>query len=559
MSALLWLLPGLPLGVGGLLVLAGRRADRVAWPVALLAGSVTVVLAVAVPYGRPTVSAAWLSGLPAGLAVDGLSAVLVVTVAAVALAVICYSGGDIGRDDARARFFGAPVLRPGRRGVRRVGCPAPFRAEVTSLLSLIVFLTLLAALGLYLTPRRAERFARIAGVVVTGVVLLLVVILCWRYDTPPPGQYAFEERLRWIPTLGVSYHLGVDGLSLPLVAMTAGLFFACALYSWRENRQVRAYTALFLFLEAVSLGVFLALDLVLFFVFWDLSIVGMYFVIALWGHGDRRRSALKFFLYTFLGSLALLLGIIGLYVFADPATFDMVELTAKMPLAAAGSAGTLVMLGLLVGFGVKTPVVPVHTWLPPAHTDAPATGSAILAGVLLTMGTYGFVRIAMPMLPDTWRKWSWVLIVIGVVSVLWGALVALAQRDFKRMIAYTSVNHMGYILLAIGAAGLVAKSAEQARQLAVTGAVVQMVSHGLITGALFLLSRFLYDRGGSYDLEAWGGLAKPAPVFAGATAVAAFANWPCLACPGSSPSSTSSSAACGRRQSPRRWRSWGSW
>jgi NADH-quinone oxidoreductase subunit M len=212
-----------------------------------------------------------------------------------------------------------------------------------------------------------------------------------------------------------------------------------------------------------------------------------------------------------------------------------------------------------VGFGVKTPVVPVHTWLPPAHTDAPATGSAILAGVLLTMGTYGFVRIAMPMLPDTWRKWSWVLIVIGVVSVLWGALVALAQRDFKRMIAYTSVNHMGYILLAIGAAGLVAKSAEQARQLAVTGAVVQMVSHGLITGALFLLSRFLYDRGGSYDLEAWGGLAKPAPVFAGATAVAAFANWPCLACPGSSPSSTSSSAACGRRQSPRRWRSWGSW
>ncbi|MEC3974412.1 complex I subunit 4 family protein [Amycolatopsis sp. H20-H5] len=392
------------------------------------------------------------------------------------------------------------------------------------MLSLIVFLPLLAALGLYLVPRRAERFVRVAGIAVTGVVLLLVVVLWLGYRTPPAGHFAFEERLRWIPSLGAGYHLGVDGLSLPLVAMSALLFFVCAIYSWREKRRIREYTALFLLLEAVSIGVFLALDLVLFFVFWDLSIVGMYFVIALWGHGDRRRSALKFFLYTFLGSLALLLGIIGLYVFASPATFDMVELTLQTPLATAGAAAPLVMLGLVIGFGVKTPVVPVHTWLPPAHTDAPATGSAILAGVLLKMGTYGFLRVAMPMLPDTWRDWSWALIALGVVSVLWGALVALAQRDFKRMIAYTSVNHMGYILLAIGAAGLVADSPQQARELAITGAVVQMVSHGLITGALFLLAGVLHDRGGTYDLEAWGGLANPAPVFAGATAIAAFAS-----------------------------------
>jgi proton-translocating NADH-quinone oxidoreductase chain M len=179
---------------------------------------------------------------------------------------------------------------------------------------------------------------------------------------------------------------------------------------------------------------------------------------------------------------------------------------------------------VFVGLAIKTPTVPFHTWLPPAHTEAPAAGSAILAGVLLKLGTYGFVRIAMPMLPGTWRDWAWVIIVVGVVSVLYGALVALAQQNFKRMIAYTSVNHMGYIVLAVGAAGLVSTSDEQAQSLASTGAVMQMISHGLITGALFLLAGVLYERGGSYDLDAYGGLAASTPRFAGLTAIAAFAS-----------------------------------
>ena len=321
-----------------------------------------------------------------------------------------------------------------------------------------------------------------------------------------------------------SYHVGVDGLSLPLVAMTGVIFLACAVYALTGTDRPKSQAALFLFLQSVSMGLFVSADLILFFLFFDLSIVGMYFVIAGWGHGDAARSALKFFLYTFLGSLALLVGFIGLYVAADPHTFDMVELTRQAPLQGSGLAGGLVLAAVLVGLAVKTPTVPFHTWLPPAHTDAPAVGSAVLAGVLLKMGTYGFLRIAMPMLPEAWRSWAWVILAVGAVSVVYGALVALAQGNLKRMIAYTSVNHMGYIVLAVGAAGVVAHDTAQARSIAVTGAVTQMVSHALITGALFLLAGVFQDRAGSYDIGGYGGLAAPAPRFAALFAVGAFAS-----------------------------------
>lgn len=390
------------------------------------------------------------------------------------------------------------------------------------MLSVVVFLPLAAAVVPFAIPRAGDRFVRWWWLAVAAADFLLTIVL---WAARPAGDgYAYEVNLRWIPSISSGYHLGVDGLSLPLVVLTAGLFLACAIYSLRQEKQVRSFAALFLFLETVSLGLFVALDLILFFVFFDLSIVGMYFVIAGWGHRDAARAALKFFLYTFLGSLALLVGFIALYVTAAPHTFDIVELTRQNPLAGGGWAAGLVLLALGVGFAIKTPTVPFHTWLPPAHTEAPAAGSAILAGVLLKMGTYGFIRIAMPILPGTWRRYAVVFVVVGVVSVLYGALVALGQRDFKRMIAYTSVNHMGYIILAIGAAGMAAGSATEARELAVTGAVTQMVSHGLITGALFLLAGVLYERGGTYDLDRFGGLAASAPRFAGLTAAAAFAS-----------------------------------
>ncbi len=392
------------------------------------------------------------------------------------------------------------------------------------MLSLIIFLPLAAALVLGMAPRIGEDVARWTWVVVAALDLALVLGVWATYTTPEPGGLALEEKARWIPGVDSSYHVGVDGLSLPLVAMTAVIFLACAVYGLREQRRPRLHAALFLFLQSVSLGLFVSADLILFFVFFDLSIVGMYFVIAGWGHENAARSALKFFLYTFLGSLALLAGFIGLYVAASPHTFDMVELTRAMPLAGRPVAGGFVLAAILLGLAVKTPTIPFHTWLPPAHTDAPAVGSAVLAAVLLKMGTYGFLRIAMPMLPEAWRSWAWVIVVVGVVSVVYGALVALAQSNLKRMIAYTSVNHMGYVVLAVGVAGLVAGDTAQARSVAVTGAVTQMVSHGLVTGALFLLAGVLHDRSGTYEMGDYGGLAGPAPRLAALFAVASFAS-----------------------------------
>ncbi len=392
------------------------------------------------------------------------------------------------------------------------------------MLSLIVFLPLGAALALVALPRLGDGVARWTWVGVATVDLLLVAAVWLAYEPAGTGRLAFEERAEWIPGVNSSYHVGVDGLSLPLVAMTAVVFLACAVFALRSSDRPRTRAALFLFLQSVSLGLFVAADLILFFLFFDLSIVGMYFVIAGWGHGDAGRSAMKFFLYTFLGSLALLAGFIGLYVAADPHTFDMVELAEQTPLAGSSTAGALVLAAILLGLAVKTPTVPFHTWLPPAHTDAPAVGSAVLAGVLLKMGTYGFVRIAMPMLPEAWRAWAWVVVVVGLVSVVYGALVALAQTDLKRMIAYTSVNHMGYVVLAVGAAGIVAGDTTQARSVAVTGAVTQMVSHGLITAALFLIAGVMWERTATYDMGAYGGLADPAPRLATLFVVGAFAS-----------------------------------
>ncbi|WP_262403353.1 NuoM family protein [Actinomadura sp. CNU-125] len=384
----------------------------------------------------------------------------------------------------------------------------------------MIFLPLAVALGLYAVPRTGDRTVIWTWITACVTDFALVVVLWIGHGNS--GGVSYETNARWIPSVNAGYHIGVDGLSLPLLALTSLLFLVCAIYSLRQTEQVRAFVALFLFLQTVSLGLFAALDLLLFFVFFDLSIVGMYFVIAGWGHGDRRRSALKFFLYTFLGSLALLLGFIGLYLGAEPHTFDMVELTRTPPLSGTPGLAALVLLAIGIGLAIKTPTVPFHTWLPPAHTDAPAAGSAILAGILLKMGTYGFVRIAMPMLPDAWRRYAWAIIIVGLISVLYGALVAFAQQNLKRLIAYTSVNHMGYIIVALGAAGAVGD--EAARRLAVTGAVTQMVSHGLVTGALFLLAGVLYDRTHSYDMGRFGGIAAVAPIFSGLVAIGAFAS-----------------------------------
>lgn len=361
-----------------------------------------------------------------------------------------------------------------------------------------------------------------AATVVAAVPLVLLAGTWLRFEST--GGFELVESARWIPTLDVAYRVGVDGLSLPLATMTALVFVVAIAYPVDLRGRPVPYFALMLFLEGVSLGLFLALDLFLFFVFWDLSLVGMYFLIAAWGHGDAQRSALKFFIYTLSGSLALLLAILGLYLASDPRTFDMAELIRQQPLPAGGLYATLVFLGFFIGFAIKTPLVPFHTWLPPAHVDAPAPASAILAGVLLKMGTYGFVRILMAMMPETFARFAEPLAVLAVVSIIYGALVALAQSNLKRLIAYTSVNHMGYVILGLAVAGATAAGEEKAQAIALTGATVEMVAHGLITGSMFLISGSILMRGNTYEMDEYGGLAGRARYLTGITVVAAFAS-----------------------------------
>ena len=390
------------------------------------------------------------------------------------------------------------------------------------MLSAAIFVPIAVAVALLVMPAVNPRVARVIAMGGTVVPLVAMVASWVRFDRGAGFQQI--ESLRWIPSLGVGYKVGVDGISLPLAAMTALLFCVAVAYPADVRNKARQYFAAFLFLEGVSIGLFLALDLFLFYVFFDVSLVGMYFLIAVWGHGDSQRSALKFFLYTLSGSLVMLLAILGLYLSSSPRTFDMAELIRQQPLGANGVRAVLVFFGFVVGFAVKTPLIPFHTWLPPAHVDAPGPASTILAGVLLKMGTYGFVRIVLSMLPATFARFALPVGIIAVISIVYGALVALAQTNLKRLIAYTSINHMGYVILGVAAAAAVTRGDPAGRALALDGATLEMVAHGLITGALFLLAGSVFARSDTYELGELGGLAARAPLMTGAIVLAAFAS-----------------------------------
>ncbi|MDP8958371.1 MAG: NADH-quinone oxidoreductase subunit M [Actinomycetota bacterium] len=389
------------------------------------------------------------------------------------------------------------------------------------MLTAAILVPLLAAPVFALLPGRRPQALRAGAAAVSAVPLVLLGVTWTRFEGGPLPELV--EAAPWIPTLGVGYKVGVDGVSLSLAALTALLFLCAIAFPVDFRGRARQYFAAFLFLEAASLGVFLAVDLFLFYVFWDLNLVGMYFLIGVWGHGDAQRSALKFFLYTLAGSLAFLLAILGLYLATDPRTFDMVEIMRQRPLPAGGLRSGLVFLGFAVGFAIKTPIVPLHTWLPPAHVDAPAPASAILAGVLLKMGTYAFYRVLLEMMPGTFQKFALPLALFGVVSILYGALVAFAQSNLKRLVAYSSINHMGYVILGLAVAGS-ALGDTSARSLALVGATVEMVAHGLATGALFLISGSFWARAESYEMPVFGGLAGRAPALTAATILAAFAS-----------------------------------
>ena len=386
------------------------------------------------------------------------------------------------------------------------------------LVSTTLFLPLVGA-GVLVAWRGAPaRIVHAVGLVAAGLALLGSL---WMWGRGVPGRrFGQVEEVAWIPSLGAAYRVGVDGISLPLVLLTTILFFVSLVFSVKVSERARSYVALFLLLETACLGTFVALDAVLFYVFFEVTLVGMYFVIAGWGYEDRQKAALTFFLYTLLGSLPLLLAILALYLASDPNTFDMRAYIDSPPLS--GLAAILALVAMLVTFFVKTPVFPVHTWLPAAHVEAPTAGSVILAGVMLKLGAYGLVRFALQMTPDAFRALAPYVAALAVFSALYGAFVALGQTDLKRLVAYTSVNHMGYVVLGVAVAA--AATDADARTLALDGAVLQMVSHGIVTGLLFLLVGMLQERAHTREMGAFGGLLRVVPVLGWMFVLAAFAS-----------------------------------
>ncbi|HET9727973.1 MAG TPA: NADH-quinone oxidoreductase subunit M [Acidimicrobiia bacterium] len=386
---------------------------------------------------------------------------------------------------------------------------------------ILTTLILLPAVGAVLTmlvPRRRPELVRASGYLVSVATFAMSLYLLVKFDTAPSG-YQFYESHSWIGTLGIRWSLGVDGISLFMVVLTALLIPIGLLASANLDRP-KEFTVWMLLLEASVIGVFLALDAIVFFIFFELVLVPMYFLIAGWGHGNRRYAAMKFFLFTMAGSAFLLAGILSVAFLHQHAThtltFDVRTLTDWA--ATKGSMSTTTTRALFcafaIGFAVKVPLFPFHTWLPDAHTDAPTAGSVVLAGVLLKMGTYGFLRFGLPFFPQAAVDLAPILLVLGVIGITYGAIVAAMQPNLKRIVAYSSVAHLGFVVL--GTFALTRQG--------ISGGLFTMLSHGLTTGALFLLVGMLYDRRHTYELSAFRGLWKAVPIFGGLFIAATFAS-----------------------------------
>jgi NADH-quinone oxidoreductase subunit M len=364
--------------------------------------------------------------------------------------------------------------------------------------SIAVFLPAAGAIVIGVVPARDDRALRASAIGVTGAALVVGIAMLFGFDYSS-GAMQFQVSARWISAIGVNYHVGVDGISLALFELTLLLSFLCAIYSYRilpSPGRAKAFLALMLVLETGMAGTFVALDLILFFVFWELVLVPMYFLIGVWGSANRAYSALKFFLFTMIGSVFMLLGFIGMYFAAKPHTFDILALQHIATVAPfARNVQLLIFAAVFVGFAVKVPMWPLHTWLPDAHTDAPTIGSVLLAGVMLKMGGYGFIRIALPILPDAARVWAPWIAVLATIAIVYAAFCCLAQRDLKRLIAYSSVGHMGFVMLAIATL----------TQVGINAAIFGMVAHGVITGMLFFEVGSVYDRYHTRQISEIGG------------------------------------------------------
>ena len=410
---------------------------------------------------------------------------------------------------------------------------------------ILSFITLLPVLGMIIIlfiPKKQEILIKSLALAITTIQLVTAGVI-WRYFNYSLGginvanSFQFIEKFKWIDIAGLSwlgnvkvdYFLGIDGLSAPMVFLTALISFIATLSSWNIPKSIKGYFAMFLLLDTGMMGVFVSLDFFLFYVFWELMLLPMYFLIGIWGGPRREYAAIKFFIYTLFGSVFMLLVMIGLYFSTTETlangtkvfTFNIISMMDPHNFTATGilspfNPGNLryvAFIALFIGFAIKIPMFPFHTWLPDAHVEAPTAISVILAGVLLKMGTYGILRISYPVFPEITHKLAWFIALFGMINIIYGALCAMAQKDFKKLIAYSSVSHMGYVLLGMSALNSAGFS----------GAVFQMFNHGTITAMLFLGVGVIYDRAHTRGIYDFGGLANQMPVYTGFTTVAFFA------------------------------------
>jgi NADH-quinone oxidoreductase subunit M len=413
------------------------------------------------------------------------------------------------------------------------------------LLTTMAFAPAAGALIIFIIPRLSNTAIKWIALAAAAVPAICIITLLKGYDpnlaqsaTDIAGNFQFVTNLKWIEAFNIHYYVGVDGISILMVVLTAGLSLLCIIASWgfehwHTSRGAKGYFGLFLLLETGMMGVFIALDFFLFYVFWEVMLLPMYFLIGIWGGPRREYAAIKFFLYTLFGSVLMLVVMLAFYFTSAPHTFSIPELMKQGPVFEALNKGwwLLAFIGLYIGFAIKVPVFPFHTWLPDAHVEAPTPISVILAGVLLKMGVYGILRICYPILPDAAQAFSPVMMVLGVVNIIYGALCAMAQirgvprfnaqtgehvveRDLKKLIAYSSVSHMGFCLIGMAAV----------TPAGIQGAILQMWNHGLITSMLFLLVGVIYDRAHHRNIDGFGGLWTRMPWYGSLTALAFMAS-----------------------------------
>ncbi len=370
------------------------------------------------------------------------------------------------------------------------------------ILSYTIFVPLAGMLVVMVLDRKSHNAIRWVSTIFAAIAFILTLIILKDFNWTT-AQFQFMEKHSWIPAINADYLLGVDGISVPMLVLTGLLSLISIVISFNITKRVKEYFAFFLLLECGMLGVFAALDFFLFYVFWEVMLVPMYFLIGIWGGPQREYAAIKFFLYTLFGSIFMLVAILVLYFTSQPHTLNMIDMI-RMGAGFDPRIQIFAFAFFFIAFAIKVPVWPFHTWLPDAHVQAPTAISVILAGVLLKMGTYGMLRISWPMLPEGIRYFSLPIVILGVIAIIYGALVSMAQKDLKKLVAYSSVSHMGYCMMALGAYTSVT---------ALAGCMFQMVSHGLITGALFALVGVLYDRAHTREIAAFGGLANKMPVY----------------------------------------------